>query len=91
MNYRLSPFCDHAKTSLIRMAWPMLRSLSPQGGAAVALRSDRLCSEIMLENCGVEESNWRDATSIQPHFGIFKTPCYAGGSREMELASRSSV
>jgi hypothetical protein len=33
---------------------------------------------MMLENFGVEESNWREATAIQPHFAISETPRYVG-------------
>jgi hypothetical protein len=33
---------------------------------------------MMLENFGVEESNWREATAIQPHFVISETPRYVG-------------
>jgi hypothetical protein len=33
---------------------------------------------MMLENFGVEESNWREATTIQPHFVISETPRYVG-------------
>lgn len=33
---------------------------------------------MMLDNYGAGESNWRDATSIQPHFAIPETPRYVG-------------
>jgi hypothetical protein len=32
----------------------------------------------MLENYGVSEANWRDATAKQPHFVIMETPRYVG-------------
>jgi hypothetical protein len=32
----------------------------------------------MLEAYGVSESNWRDATRIQPHFAISETPAFVG-------------
>jgi hypothetical protein len=33
---------------------------------------------MMLDNFGVDETNWREATAIQPHFAISETPCYVG-------------
>jgi NAD(P)-dependent dehydrogenase (short-subunit alcohol dehydrogenase family) len=77
-NYRVSLFYDLAKTSVIRMAWTQTQELAPHGCAAVALTPGWLRSEMMLETFGVEESNWRDATAIQPHFVISETPRYVG-------------
>src|SRR5918912_2185376 len=77
-NYRLSLFYDLAKTSVIRMAWAQAKELAPHGCTAVALTPGWLRSEMMLENFGVEESNWREATAIQPHFVISETPRYVG-------------
>ena len=77
-NYRVSLFYDLAKTSVIRMAWTQAKELAPHGCTAVALTPGWLRSEMMLENFGVEESNWREATAIQPHFVISETPRYVG-------------
>ena len=77
-NYRLSLFYDLAKTSVIRMAWAQAQELRPHGCVAVALTPGWLRSEMMLETFGVEESNWREATAIQPHFVISETPRYVG-------------
>lgn len=77
-NYRLSLFYDLAKTSVIRMAWAQARELEPHRCTAVALTPGWLRSEMMLENFGVNESNWREATEIQPHFAISETPRYVG-------------
>jgi NAD(P)-dependent dehydrogenase (short-subunit alcohol dehydrogenase family) len=77
-NYRLSLFYDLAKTSVIRMAWAQAQELRPHGCAAVALTPGWLRSEMMLETFGVEESNWLEATAIQPHFVISETPRYVG-------------
>jgi NAD(P)-dependent dehydrogenase (short-subunit alcohol dehydrogenase family) len=77
-NYRLSLFYDVAKTSVIRMAWAQAQELRPHGCVAVALTPGWLRSEMMLETFGVEESNWREATAIQPHFVISETPRYVG-------------
>jgi NAD(P)-dependent dehydrogenase (short-subunit alcohol dehydrogenase family) len=77
-NYRVSLFYDLAKTSVIRMAWSQAKELAPHGCVAVALTPGWLRSEMMLETFGVEESNWREATAIQPHFVISETPRYVG-------------
>jgi NAD(P)-dependent dehydrogenase (short-subunit alcohol dehydrogenase family) len=77
-NYRLSLFYDLAKTSVIRMAWAQAKELAPHGCAAVALTPGWLRSEMMLDNFGVGESNWHEATAIQPHFAISETPRYVG-------------
>src|ERR671910_3258038 len=77
-NYRNSLFYDLAKTSVIRMAWAQAQELAPHGCAAVALTPGWLRSERMLETFGVEESNWREGTAIQPHFVISETPRYVG-------------
>jgi NAD(P)-dependent dehydrogenase (short-subunit alcohol dehydrogenase family) len=77
-NYRVSLFYDLAKTSVIRMAWTQAQELASHGCTAVALTPGWLRSEMMLENFGVEESNWREATVIQPHFVISETPRYVG-------------
>ena len=77
-NYRNSLFYDLAKTSLSRIAWAQARELAPHGCTAVALTPGWLRSEMMLDNFGVDESNWRDATAIQPHFAISETPRYVG-------------
>jgi NAD(P)-dependent dehydrogenase (short-subunit alcohol dehydrogenase family) len=78
-NYRLTMFYDLAKNAVIRMAFGLARELEPHGCTAVALTPGWLRSEMMLENFGVTESNWRDAASIQPHFAaISESPRYVG-------------
>jgi NAD(P)-dependent dehydrogenase (short-subunit alcohol dehydrogenase family) len=77
-NYRVSLFYDLAKTSVIRLAWAQAKELAPHGSAAVALTPGWLRSEMMLDSFGVEESNWRDALAVQPHFAISETPRYVG-------------
>jgi NAD(P)-dependent dehydrogenase (short-subunit alcohol dehydrogenase family) len=77
-NYRVSLFYDLAKTSVIRLAWAQAKELAPHGCAAVALTPGWLRSEMMLETFGVEEFNWREALTIQPHFAISETPHYVG-------------
>jgi len=77
-NYRLSLFYDLAKTSVIRIAWAQAQELRPHECTAVALSPGWLRSEMMLDNYGVSEANWRDAIARQPHFVITETPRYVG-------------
>ena len=77
-NYRVSLFYDLAKTSVVRMAWALGQELKPHECTALALSPGWLRSEQMLDNYGVTEENWRDATKVQPHFIITETPRYVG-------------
>jgi NAD(P)-dependent dehydrogenase (short-subunit alcohol dehydrogenase family) len=77
-HYRVSLFYDLAKTSVIRMVWSLAHELKPHQCTAVALSPGWLRSEQMLDNYGVKEENWRDATKKQPHFIITETPRYVG-------------
>ncbi|GAA0849126.1 SDR family oxidoreductase [Streptosporangium amethystogenes subsp. fukuiense] len=77
-NYRLSAFYDLAKLSVNRLAFTQAHELRPHGCCAVSLTPGWLRSESMLENFGVTEENWRDATAKQPHFVISESPSYTG-------------
>ncbi|MEV8531493.1 SDR family oxidoreductase [Streptomyces sp. NPDC051211] len=76
--YRVSFFYDLAKSAVLRMAFALGHELGPRGATAVALTPGWLRSEMMLENFGVTEANWRDATERVPHFAISETPSYVG-------------
>ncbi len=78
VNYRVSFFYDIAKSSVLRMAFALGHELGPRGAAAVALTPGWLRSEMMLDNFGVTEENWRDALDKVPHFAISETPSYVG-------------
>jgi NAD(P)-dependent dehydrogenase (short-subunit alcohol dehydrogenase family) len=71
-------FYDLVKTSVQRMALAQSEELRPHGGTAVALTPGWLRSESMLENFGVTEENWRDATAKEPHFAISESPVFVG-------------
>ncbi|MFE9633630.1 SDR family oxidoreductase [Streptomyces sp. NPDC006463] len=76
--YRVSFFYDIAKSSVLRMAFALGHELGPRGATAVALTPGWLRSEMMLDNFGVAEENWRDALATVPHFCISETPSYVG-------------
>jgi NAD(P)-dependent dehydrogenase (short-subunit alcohol dehydrogenase family) len=76
--YRVSFFYDLAKSSVLRMAFALGHELGPRGATAVALTPGWLRSEIMLEQFGVREENWRDALAQVPHFAISETLRYVG-------------
>lgn len=76
-HYRLSAFYDLAKTAVTRLAFAQSKELAPHGCAAVALTPGWLRSEMMLENHGVSEENWRESAS--PHFvAISESPRFVG-------------
>lgn len=77
-HYRLSVFYDLAKMAPIRMAWAHAKDLAPHGAAAVSITPGWMRSEQMLDNYGVTEANWRDATAVSPHFAISETPRFVG-------------
>ena len=77
-HYRVSFFYDLAKASVNRMAFALAHELQPHGATAVSLTPGWLRSEVMLDNYGVTESNWRDATKVSPHFAISETPAFVG-------------
>jgi NAD(P)-dependent dehydrogenase (short-subunit alcohol dehydrogenase family) len=77
--YRLSTFYDLAKTSVIRLAFAQGRELAPHGCTAVALTPGWMRSEMMLDNYGVTEANWREGEAGNPHFrAISESPRFVG-------------
>jgi NAD(P)-dependent dehydrogenase (short-subunit alcohol dehydrogenase family) len=77
--YRLSTFYDLAKTAVLRLAFAQSVELAPHGCAAVALTPGWMRSEMMLENYGVTEANWRDGAATNPHFAaISESPRFVG-------------
>ena len=77
-NYRVSFFYDLAKASVLRMAFALAHELQSYGATAVSLTPGWLRSEFMLDAYRVTESNWRDATKINPHFAISESPAFVG-------------
>ena len=77
-HYRINPFYDLAKVSVIRMAWAHAKDLAKFGATSVSLTPGWLRSEMMLEAFGVTEANWRDATERIPHFAIAESPRFVG-------------
>jgi NAD(P)-dependent dehydrogenase (short-subunit alcohol dehydrogenase family) len=77
--YRVNAFYDLAKSTVLRLAFVQAEELAPHGCTAVALTPGWLRSEMMLENYGVTEENWRDGARVNPHFGaISESPRYVG-------------
>lgn len=69
---------DLVKTTMRRLGHVLTEELRPHGVTALALTPGFLRSEAMLDNFGVTEENWRDATATDRHFGISETPHYIG-------------
>jgi NAD(P)-dependent dehydrogenase (short-subunit alcohol dehydrogenase family) len=78
-NYRVSAFYDLAKSAVIRLAFAQSVELAAHGCTAVALTPGWLRSEMMLDNYGVTEANWRDGAAVNPHFAaISESPRFVG-------------
>ena len=68
--YRLSVFYDLAKVAVNRLAFTQGHELEPHGATAVAITPGWLRSEMMLDNFGVSEENWRDSSIAPPDFAL---------------------
>ena len=87
-HYRISVYYDLAKVAVNRLAYSQGHELAPHGATAVSLTPGWLRSEMMLENFGVTEANWRDALNpgraqngqpvAPPDFALSETPRYVG-------------
>jgi NAD(P)-dependent dehydrogenase (short-subunit alcohol dehydrogenase family) len=84
-NYRISVFYDLVKQSVNRLAFSQGHELAPHGATAVAVTPGWLRSEMMLENFGVSEANWREALTARegrhqapPDFALSESPRYVG-------------
>jgi len=87
-HYRISVYYDLAKVAVNRLAFSQGHELSSFGATAVAITPGWMRSEIMLENFGVTEDNWRDALDPRraekglpvapPDFAFSETPRYVG-------------
>ena len=87
-HYRISVYYDLAKVAVNRLAFSQGHELAPYGATAVAITPGWLRSEMMLENFGVSESNWRDALDparaqmsqpvAPPDFALSESPRYVG-------------
>jgi NAD(P)-dependent dehydrogenase (short-subunit alcohol dehydrogenase family) len=83
-HYRISVYYDLAKVAVNRLAYSQGHELAPFGATAVSVTPGWMRSEMMLENFGVTESNWRDALdpshspAAPPDFALSETPRYVG-------------
>jgi NAD(P)-dependent dehydrogenase (short-subunit alcohol dehydrogenase family) len=78
-HYRVSTFYDLAKTAVLRLAFAQGEELRSHECTAVALTPGWIRSEMMLENYGVTEANWRDGAATNPHFAaISESPRFVG-------------
>lgn len=87
LHYRLSVFYDLAKVAVNRLAFSQGHELESYGATAIAITPGWLRSEMMLDNYGVSEENWRDAMQTTPNknrpiapadFALSESPQYVG-------------
>jgi NAD(P)-dependent dehydrogenase (short-subunit alcohol dehydrogenase family) len=64
--YRTSVYYDLAKVAVNRLAFSQGHELESYGPTAVAVTPGWLRSEMMVDNFGVTEANWRDALNRPP-------------------------
>ena len=79
--HRISVFYDLAKVTVNRLAFSQGHELARHGGTAVAITPGWLRSEMMLDNFGITEENWRDAVErgkTPPDFALSESPRYVG-------------
>ena len=67
--YRISVFYDLAKVAVNRLAFSQGHELAGHGATAVAVTPGWLRSEMMLDNWGVTEQDWREALATAPQIG----------------------
>lgn len=87
-HYRISVYYDLAKVAVNRLAFSQGHELAPYGATAVCITPGWLRSEMMLENFGVSEDNWKDALDpsraqqgqpvAPPDFALSESPRYVG-------------
>jgi NAD(P)-dependent dehydrogenase (short-subunit alcohol dehydrogenase family) len=85
-HYRISVFYDLVKSAVVRLAFSQGHELEPYGATALAITPGWLRSEMMLDNFGVAEANWREALADRgserpkapPDFGLSESPRYVG-------------
>ncbi len=86
-NFRLSVFYDLAKTAVNRLAFAHGHELQAYGATAFAVTPGWLRSEMMLDNWGVSEDNWRTALDLDrggdlptapPGFADSESPRFVG-------------
>ncbi|HEX7096180.1 MAG TPA: SDR family oxidoreductase [Acidimicrobiales bacterium] len=86
-HYRLSVFYDLAKVAVNRLAFSLGHELAAHGATAVAITPGWLRSEMMLDNYGVSEENWRHALrpgradghpTAPAGFAVSESPRYIG-------------
>ena len=85
--YRISVYYDLAKAAVNRLAFSQGHELAAHGATAVAITPGWLRSEMMLDNFGVSEQNWRNALVPEavegyppapPGFALSESPRYVG-------------
>jgi len=73
---RVGFYYDQVKAAVERITIGLTAELDGQPCTALAVTPGWLRSEAMLEEFGVTEDNWRDATAAEPHFCISESPSY---------------
>jgi NAD(P)-dependent dehydrogenase (short-subunit alcohol dehydrogenase family) len=73
---RVGFYYDLVKAAVQRITVGLTAELDGAGCTALAVTPGWLRSEAMLDEFGVTEQNWRDATTREPHFCCSESPAY---------------
>jgi len=73
---RVGFYYDLVKAAVERITIGLTAELAGEACTALAVTPGWLRSEAMLEEFGVTEQNWRDATANVPHFCSSESPAY---------------
>lgn len=87
--YRISVFYDLAKAAVNRLAFAQGHELAPYGATAVAITPGWLRSEMMLDNYGVTEENWRTALESDRANGYPTAPAGFASSESPRYVGRT--
>ncbi|HZZ48317.1 MAG TPA: SDR family oxidoreductase [Pseudonocardia sp.] len=88
-NYRISVYYDLAKTAVNRLAFSQGHELAEHGATAVAITPGWLRSEMMLDNFGATEQNWREAIEPNNFPGYPSAPAGFAGSESPRYVGRA--
>ena len=69
-------YYDQVKAAVERITTGLTAELDGKQCTTLAVTPGWLRSEAMLDEFGVTEQNWRDATAAAPHFCVSESPAY---------------
>src|SRR6185369_1086891 len=78
LDYRQTLFYDLVKISVNRLAYAMAEDLYSHNVTSLAVTPGFMRTEMVLDNFGVTEANWREVGKKDPFFRASETPFFVG-------------